>query len=126
MLPALDEEAGVAWVVPRMPPGHRAIVVDNGSSDSTAQVAEAAGALVIRESTRGFGAACFTGLSAATAPVVAFMDADASFDPRDLPSVTGPVTEGRVDLMLGARTALHAPARGPGTHGSPTAFWRGS
>lgn len=113
VLPALDEESGVAWVVPRMPPGHRAIVVDNGSTDATAQVAEAAGALVVRESTRGFGAACFAGLSATTAPVVAFMDADASFDPRDLPRVTGPVSDGRVDLMLGARTALHAPGAWP-------------
>ena len=103
VLPALDEVEGVRWLLPRLPAGHRAIVVDNGSTDGTAEAAEAGGALVVREPTKGFGAACFAGLNAATAPVVAFMDADASFDPADLPKVTRPVIDHRADLVLGAR-----------------------
>ena len=55
--------------------------------------------------TAGFGSACFAGLTAATAQIVAFMDADASFDAADLPRVTGPVAAGEADLVLGARVA---------------------
>ncbi|MGE3833746.1 MAG: glycosyltransferase family 2 protein [Acidimicrobiia bacterium] len=88
-----------------MPPGYRAIVVDNGSTDASADVARTCGALVVAEARRGFGAACDTGLRAATADVVCFMDADGSLDPRDLPAVADPVSSGAADLVLGARHA---------------------
>ncbi|GAA0354942.1 glycosyltransferase family 2 protein [Actinoallomurus spadix] len=87
VLPCLDESAALPWVLTRMPEGHRPIVVDNGSTDGSAEVAEAHGALVVREPRRGFGAACHAGLLAATADIVCFMDADASLDPADLPKV---------------------------------------
>jgi glycosyltransferase involved in cell wall biosynthesis len=103
VLPALDEADGLRLVLPNLPPGYRAVVVDNGSTDDTAAVAASLGALVVHEARRGFGAACWAGLSAATADVVAFMDADASFDPGELPLVVGPVEAGRADLVLGAR-----------------------
>ena len=106
ILPALDEAAALEWVLPRMPTSYRAIVVDNGSTDGTAEVAERLGALVVHESRRGFGAACAAGLAVATADVVAFCDADASLDPQDLPLVCDPVLAGRVDLLLGARQAV--------------------
>jgi glycosyltransferase involved in cell wall biosynthesis len=67
----------------------RAIVVDNGSSDGSGEVARAHGALVVVEPRRGFGSACHAGLLAATAPVVAFMDADSSFDPLGLTNKLG-------------------------------------
>jgi glycosyltransferase involved in cell wall biosynthesis len=103
ILPALDEAAALPWVLSRLPDGVRAIVVDNGSTDDTAAVARAHGAMVVVEPRRGFGAACAAGLVAATAPVVAFCDADASLDPAALPDVVGPVIRDEADLVLGAR-----------------------
>lgn len=103
MLPVLDESAALPGVLSALPPGHRAIVVDNGSTDGSGGVARSLGATVVLETRQGFGAACFAGLQAATAPVVAFCDADGSFDLGQLPLVTGPVLAGAVDLVLGAR-----------------------
>jgi len=103
ILPALDEELALPWVLERMPEGYRAIVVDNGSTDRTAAVAEELGALVVHESQQGFGAACWAGLQTATADIVCFMDADASFDPGELTGVVAPVLDGTADLVLGAR-----------------------
>ena len=105
ILPALDEAEAIPRVLARLPAGYRAIVVDNGSTDGTAEVAEAHGALVVREPRRGFGAACWAGLQASTADIVCFMDADASFDAAELPCVADPVRDGVADLVLGARVA---------------------
>jgi glycosyltransferase involved in cell wall biosynthesis len=105
VLPALDEQDAVAWVLDRLPAGFRPIVVDNGSSDGTARVAARLGATVVSEPVRGFGSACWAGLQAATAEVVCFMDCDASLDPAALPAVAGPVSAGDADLVLGARVA---------------------
>lgn len=105
ILPVLNERGAIPWVLERMPPGYRPIVVDNGSDDGSAQVAAELGAHVVTETRRGFGAACYAGLTAATAPVVAFMDCDASLDPADLPEICAPVLGGDADLVLGARDA---------------------
>ncbi|GAA4195997.1 glycosyltransferase family 2 protein [Microbispora amethystogenes] len=103
VLPCLDEAEALPWVLGRMPDGCRAIVVDNGSTDGSAEVAARHGALVVTESVPGFGSACHAGLAAATAPVVCFMDADASLDPRQLPYVAESVLDGTADLVLGRR-----------------------
>jgi len=105
VLPALDEEDALPWVLDRLPPGYRAIVVDNGSTDATAEVARELGAVVVEEPQRGFGAACWAGLSRAEDEIVCFMDADASLDPRDLPAVVAQVAGGMSDLVLGERIA---------------------
>ena len=105
VLPALNEAAAIDWVLRRLPVGYHAIVVDNGSTDGTAQIAAANGAQVVSEPTRGFGSACYAGLRAATADIVCFMDCDASLDPTALPSLVGDVERGDVDLMIGARVA---------------------
>jgi len=103
ILPVLNEREALPWVLGRMPPGYQPIVVDNGSTDGSGALAAALGALVVLERQPGFGAACYAGLQAAATDVVCFMDCDASFDPRDLPSVTEPVAAGQADLVLGAR-----------------------
>jgi glycosyltransferase involved in cell wall biosynthesis len=105
ILPALDEERALPAVLAALPAGYRALVVDNGSTDRTAAVAAEGGALVVRESRRGFGSACWHGLVAATSDVVCFMDADGSFDPAELPKVAHPVLDGGADLVLAARRA---------------------
>jgi glycosyltransferase involved in cell wall biosynthesis len=105
VLPVLDEAEALPWVLERMPDGYRPLVADNGSSDGSPELAERLGARVVREPQRGFGAACFAGLSAARGELVCFMDCDGSFDPRDLPLVADPVARGEVDLMLGSRRA---------------------
>ncbi len=103
VLPVLDEAQALPWVLARMPDGFRAIVADNGSADGSAEIAADLGATVVREPLRGFGAACFAGLSASTAAVVCFMDCDGSLDPGDLPRIAAPVIAGTADLVLGAR-----------------------
>jgi glycosyltransferase involved in cell wall biosynthesis len=101
VLPTLDEAEALPWVLSRLPDGYRAIVADNGSTDGSAEVARAHGALVVPAAPRGFGAACHAGLLAATDEVVCFMDADGSLDPQDLPSVVERLVDH--DLVLGRR-----------------------
>ncbi|MCM1976328.1 MULTISPECIES: glycosyltransferase family 2 protein [Streptomyces] len=103
VLPCLDEAEALPWVLERIPPGWRALVVDNGSTDGSAAVAAALGATVVREERRGFGAACHAGLTAATADVVCFCDCDASLDPRELVPFVDRVRSGEADLVLGRR-----------------------
>jgi glycosyltransferase involved in cell wall biosynthesis len=103
ILPVLDEREALPWVLGRMPAGYRPIVADNGSRDGSAELARSLGALVVVEPVRGFGAACWAGLRAASSDVVCFMDCDGSLDPADLPEVAGPVLAGGADLVLGAR-----------------------
>ncbi|WP_405150052.1 glycosyltransferase family 2 protein [Sphaerisporangium sp. NBC_01403] len=103
VLPCLDEEAALPWVLARMPRGFRAIVVDNGSTDASARIAAEHGARVVYEPRRGLGAACHAGLIAATTDIVCFMDADATLDPEQLPRVAAPIVAGEADLVLGRR-----------------------
>lgn len=105
ILPVLDEAAAIPGVLGAMPEGFEPLVVDNGSSDGSAEIAREHGAEVIHEPRPGFGSACFAGLEAARSEIVCFMDCDGSLDPRELPRVSDPVEDGGADLMLGARAA---------------------
>ncbi|WP_375389326.1 glycosyltransferase family 2 protein [uncultured Amnibacterium sp.] len=106
ILPCLDEALALPGVLAAIPPGCRAIVVDNGSTDGSAEVARAHGALVVAEPRRGFGAAVHAGVLAAEADLVAILDADGSLDPADLPRLAAPVLAGEADLVLGRRRPM--------------------
>jgi glycosyltransferase involved in cell wall biosynthesis len=105
ILPVLNERVALPEVLASLPSGFRPIVVDNGSTDGSGRLAADLGAEVVTEPQRGFGAACWAGLRAATADIVCFMDCDGSLDGRDLPVVTDPVARGAFDLVLGRRVA---------------------
>jgi glycosyltransferase involved in cell wall biosynthesis len=103
VLPCHNEAGALPGLLPEVPPGFSAIVVDNGSTDATADVARGHGARVVGESRLGYGAAVQAGIEAATAEYVAVMDGDGSFDPAELPALLFAVSAGRCDLALGRR-----------------------
>ncbi|HEU4426219.1 MAG TPA: glycosyltransferase family 2 protein [Pilimelia sp.] len=108
VFPCLDEAAALPGVLAAVPPGFRAIVVDNGSTDGSPHVAAAHGASVVHEPRRGYGAAVHAGIRAATAEIVCVLDADGSLDPRDLPAVAAPVLAGSAELAVGRRVPAAA------------------
>ena len=112
IIPALNEEQALPLVLRDLPPVGVVIVVDNGSTDGTAEVAARAGAVVVHEPRRGYGSACLRGLAeiehraVAGAPpprVVVFVDADHSDHADLLPQLVTPIFEGRADMVLGSR-----------------------
>jgi glycosyltransferase involved in cell wall biosynthesis len=103
ILPCLDEAAALPWVLHRIPDGVRAIVVDNGSTDGSPDLAASLGARVVRCEPRGYGAACHAGLQAATTDLVGFCDCDGSIDPSTLLDFAAPVVSGDADLVIGRR-----------------------
>jgi glycosyltransferase involved in cell wall biosynthesis len=110
IIPALNEESPLPSVIAEIPPGFGAsvIVVDNGSTDRTAEVAREAGADVVPEPRAGYGYACAAGVRAALdrdSDVLVFLDADGSFDPAEIPSLLAPIDAGLADMVLGSRPA---------------------
>lgn len=106
VLPCLNEADGLTWVLERMPAWADPLVVDNGSTDGTADVARAAGVRLTTATIRGYGAACAAGLEAATRDVVVVMDCDGTIDPASLDSLVAPVLEGEADLVVARRRAV--------------------
>ncbi len=107
IIPALNEAAVIGDLVRRTPRDTIAevIVVDNGSTDATAKVARDAGARVVSEPRRGYGAACFAGFRALSldAGIAVFLDGDGSQRPEEIPRVVDPILAKHADLVLGAR-----------------------
>ncbi len=103
ILPCRDEGPALVALLPRISDVFHVIVVDNGSSDDTAEVARRLGAKVVTEPVPGYGSAIHAGLMAATQPYVAFMDGDGSFDPDELLALLDDVETGVADLAVGRR-----------------------
>jgi glycosyltransferase involved in cell wall biosynthesis len=104
LLPCLDEAASLPGVLSRLPAGYCALVVDNNSTDGTADVARRHGADVVTETVPGYGAAVHAGVLASTTPLVAVLDGDGSLDPAELPALVDDVERG-ADMAIGRRRA---------------------
>jgi len=112
VIPALNEEESLPLVLKDLPSVGRVIVVDNGSTDRTADRARELGATVVSESQRGYGSACLRGLSEVDSliqsesmrvDVVAFVDADYSDHVHLLGDLLKPVLDNQQDFVLGSR-----------------------
>ncbi|MBS1657127.1 MAG: glycosyltransferase family 2 protein [Bacteroidetes bacterium] len=110
IIPALNEGASVTKVIADINKTivREIVVVDNDSTDDTASVARLAGATVLTEKKRGYGAACLTGIrhiqSKAVAPdIIVFLDSDYSDHPEEIPMVIEPIINGNHDLVIGSR-----------------------
>jgi glycosyltransferase involved in cell wall biosynthesis len=113
VIPALNEEQAIGRVIGDIPSwADEIIVVDNGSHDGTARAAEMAGARVVSEGERGYGAACQTGIKALEEPdIIVFLDGDYSDRPDEMASLTDPIATGTADFVVGSRIRGR---RGPG------------
>ncbi len=105
VIPALNEEQAIARVIGDIPSWVDDVVVaDNGSNDRTAAVARAAGARVVSENERGYGAACQAGIAALRAPdIVVFLDGDYSDCPQEMATLIDPIASGHADFVVGSR-----------------------
>ncbi len=113
LIPALDEERSIGRVLGDLPAAwiDEVLVIDNGSTDRTAELARASGATVVYEPRRGYGSACLRGLDelarrdGGPPDIVVFLDADYSDHPNELPKLIWPILEGTHDFVLGSRLA---------------------
>lgn len=106
VLPCLNEADPLPAVLAAIPPGYRVLVVDNNSTDGTAEVARRHGAEVVTETRPGYGSAVHAGVSAARTAVVAVLDADGSLDPAELPRLVTELDRG-ADMVTGRRRSEH-------------------
>lgn len=109
VIPALNEDESIGQVLAAIPGENllEILVVDGGSSDGTAAIAETGGATVISQPRRGYGYACASGLAAARGEIVVFMDADGADDPQDISELVAPLLDRKAEMVLGSRLAGH-------------------
>lgn len=120
VIPALNEEEPLPGVLEELQQAgiSRVVVVDNGSTDATARVARAAGARVVEEKQRGYGAACLAAMADISTwseppSVLLFLDGDGSDDPRESSRLLDPILTDEADFVVGVRQKLRG-RRGSG------------
>jgi len=122
IIPALNEAASIGLVIGGVPFNlvSEIIVVDNGSTDGTAEIARQAGARIVHEPQRGYGAACLAGIASASNPeILIFLDGDYSDYPEEMGLLAEPIIHGKADFVIGSRMA------GPDARRvlQPQAYW---
>jgi glycosyltransferase involved in cell wall biosynthesis len=106
IIPALNEQDSIGLVIGDIPKHlvDEIIVADNGSTDRTAEVAHNAGARLVSEHRRGYGAACLKGIASARNPdIIVFMDGDYSDYPEEMAQIIAPILKGEADMVIGSR-----------------------
>ena len=114
LIPAYNEAATIGEVLERVAAlglDSQVVVVDDGSTDDTAAIAEAAGAVVIRQPNRGKGAAIRAAIAAADGDIAVIQDADMEYDPVDVPDLIEPIVRGVADVVYGSRLRGGKPQR---------------
>ena len=109
IIPAYNEESSIGLVLDALPQDklHEILVVDNGSTDATARVAQEHGARVVKEPRKGYGSACLKGIDELDAPdIVVFIDGDFSDFPEEIVLLISPIESGEKDFVLGSRMIL--------------------
>jgi glycosyltransferase involved in cell wall biosynthesis len=108
LIPAYNEQATIGEVlarIARLELDSQVIVVDDGSSDATAEIAEAAGATVLRQPNRGKGAAIRAAIPLVEGEIAVIQDADMEYDPAEVPALIAPIVEHAADVVFGSRLA---------------------
>jgi glycosyltransferase involved in cell wall biosynthesis len=114
LVPAYNEASTIGEVlerIARLDLEPQVIVVDDGSTDETAAIAERAGALVIRQANRGKGAAIRVAIPHIESEIVVIQDADMEYDPAEVPSLIDPIVRGAADVVFGSRLSGGRPQR---------------
>jgi glycosyltransferase involved in cell wall biosynthesis len=114
LIPAFNEEATIGEVLERIAAlglDAQVIVVDDGSTDRTGEIAEAHGATVIRQANAGKGAAIRTAIGAIDGEIAVIQDADMEYDPAEVPELIAPIVRGVADVVFGSRLRGGKPQR---------------